>query len=84
MWTHRMPTWVGSKSTPPEEVTATVYDQRDAERLHALEHRLAHAQSELAAATAQNQRLVSTLREAREQIVTLKSEVDRLAEPPGG
>jgi proteasome-associated ATPase len=61
-----------------------VYDQRDAERLHALEHRLAHAQSELAAATAQNQRLVSTLREAREQIVTLKSEVDRLAEPPSG
>jgi proteasome-associated ATPase len=41
-------------------------------------------QAELAAATAQNQRLVSTLREARDQIVALKAEVDRLAEPPSG
>lgn len=30
----------------------------------------------------QNERLVSTLRDAREQIVALKSEVDRLAQPP--
>jgi proteasome-associated ATPase len=41
-------------------------------------------QAELAAATAQNQRLVATLREARDQIVALKEEVDRLAEPPSG
>jgi proteasome-associated ATPase len=46
--------------------------------------RYAALQAELAAATAQNQRLVSTLREARDQIVTLKAEVDRLAEPPSG
>src|SRR5919198_1523364 len=32
--------------------------------------------------TAQNERLAATLREAREQIVTLKEEVDRLAQPP--
>jgi proteasome-associated ATPase len=32
--------------------------------------------------SAQNERLVRTLRDAREQIVTLKSEVDRLAQPP--
>src|SRR3954452_10277273 len=31
---------------------------------------------------AQNDRLASTLRDAREQIVTLKAEVDRLAQPP--
>src|SRR4051794_6403728 len=31
---------------------------------------------------AQNERLVSTLRDAREQIVQLKAEVDRLAQPP--
>jgi len=31
-----------------------------------------------------NTRLMETLREAREQIVTLKAEIDRLAEPPGG
>jgi len=30
----------------------------------------------------QNDRLTSTLRDAREQIVTLKAEVDRLAQPP--
>jgi proteasome-associated ATPase len=46
--------------------------------------RTAALQAELAAATAQNQRLVATLREARDQIVALKEEVDRLAEPPSG
>lgn len=40
-------------------------------------------ESELASAQAYNGRLVATLREAREQIVALKGEVDRLAEPPG-
>ena len=49
-----------------------------------LEERLAALRSDLAAATAQNQRLVQTLREARDQIVALKEEVDRLAEPPSG
>jgi proteasome-associated ATPase len=32
----------------------------------------------------QNERLVGTLREARDQIVALKEEVDRLAQPPSG
>ncbi len=59
------------------------YDpQRDPERLRALEHRLALGRAELAALTAQNKQLAGTLREARDQIVTLKAEVDRLAEPP--
>ncbi len=53
-------------------------------RSRALEERLASAQSDLAASTAQNQRLAATLREARDQIVTLKEEVDRLAQPPSG
>ena len=34
--------------------------------------------------TAQNERLAATLREARDQIVALKEEVDRLAQPPSG
>jgi proteasome-associated ATPase len=34
--------------------------------------------------TAQNERLAGTLREARDQIMTLKEEVDRLAQPPTG
>lgn len=45
---------------------------------------LARLQGELAAQRDHNARLIATLREAREQIVSLKSEVDRLAEPPGG
>lgn len=32
--------------------------------------------------SAQNERLANTLREARDQIVALKEEVDRLAQPP--
>ncbi len=49
-----------------------------------LEERLAELQSDLASASAHNEKLVATLREARDQIVTLKEEVDRLAQPPSG
>jgi len=52
--------------------------------LRALEERVAALQADLASLTTQNERLVSTLREARDQIVTLKEEVDRLAQPPAG
>jgi proteasome-associated ATPase len=38
----------------------------------------------LAAQRDHNARLITTLREAREQIVTLKTEVDRLGQPPSG
>jgi proteasome-associated ATPase len=50
----------------------------------ALEERLAETQQSLAGAVGQNDRLVSTLREARDQIVALKEEVERLAQPPSG
>ncbi len=50
----------------------------------AIAERLSDAQRELARLTAQNERLVSTLREARDQMVALKDEVDRLAQPPSG
>ena len=46
--------------------------------------RLDDLESRLSAVTSQNDRLTATLREAREQIVTLKEEVDRLAQPPTG
>ncbi|WP_408899474.1 proteasome ATPase [Nocardioides sp. R1-1] len=49
-----------------------------------LEARLADAQRSLAAVTAQNERLAGTLRDARDQILKLKEEVDRLAQPPAG
>ncbi|MGI8613446.1 MAG: proteasome ATPase [Nocardioidaceae bacterium] len=50
----------------------------------AVEQRLAEPQRSLGAVTSQNERLAQTLREARDQIMTLKEEVDRLAQPPAG
>ncbi len=55
-----------------------------AAQARSLELRLADAQRSLAAVTSQNERLASTLREARDQITKLKEEVDRLAQPPAG
>ena len=49
-----------------------------------LEERLTEAQANLAGVVNQNERLVGTLKEAREQIIALKEEVDRLAQPPSG
>src|SRR5205085_4642405 len=46
--------------------------------------RLAATQAQLARLTENNERLVATLKEARAQIVTLKEEIDRLAQPPSG
>jgi proteasome-associated ATPase len=52
--------------------------------LRVLEERLAEAQSRVATLTERNEKLTSTLREARDQVVALKEEVDRLAQPPSG
>jgi proteasome-associated ATPase len=49
-----------------------------------LEDRLAAAQAQLSSVVGQNDKLASTLREARDQILSLKEEVDRLAQPPSG
>ncbi len=49
-----------------------------------LDSRLSDLEARLASTNSQNDRLSATLREAREQIVTLKEEVDRLAQPPTG
>ncbi|SOD61496.1 proteasome-associated ATPase [Streptomyces zhaozhouensis] len=49
-----------------------------------LEERIVELQTNLAGVSAQNERLSGTLREARDQIVALKEEVDRLAQPPSG
>jgi proteasome-associated ATPase len=56
--------------------------ERDARQSALLEEQLAAARTRLAQVSAQNDRLAGTLREARDQIVSLKSEVDRLAQPP--
>ncbi len=49
-----------------------------------VEDRAAELQARLAAVSGQNERLVATLKDARDQIVALKEEVDRLAQPPAG
>ena len=53
-------------------------------QVRVLEERLTEVQGNLAGLSTQNDRLVSTLKEARDQILTLKEEVDRLAQPPSG
>ena len=53
-------------------------------QVRGLEERLSEAQASLAGVVSQNERLVATLKEARDQIVALKEEVDRLAQPPSG
>jgi proteasome-associated ATPase len=68
-----------------EEVAVLRRKLSDSPRqVRALEERLAEAQQSLAGAVGQNDRLVGTLREARDQILALKEEVERLAQPPSG
>ena len=59
-----------------ERVSAHPHD------LATLERRLADARAEARTSAANNERMAATLREARDQIVSLKTEVDRLAQPP--
>ncbi len=58
--------------------------ERAQRRVGDLERRVLHLQTSVSTLSGQNDRLVRTLKEAREQIVTLRSEVDRLAQPPSG
>ncbi len=61
--------------------------QAEAERLRmgrggADPEQVARLRAQVGQLAAQNDRLASTLRDARDQIVALKAEVDRLAQPP--
>ncbi|MEN3302216.1 MAG: proteasome-associated ATPase [Pseudonocardia sp.] len=49
-----------------------------------LEQRLAESASRLSQLSARNEKLTETLKEARSQLVALREEVDRLAQPPSG
>jgi proteasome-associated ATPase len=49
-----------------------------------LEERIAEAEGRAAFLSERNDKLAGTLREAREQLITLKEEVDRLGQPPSG
>ena len=66
-----------------EEVAALRHRlERSPTRAPDLENRVMQLQTSLSTLSSQNERLVRALKEAREQIITLKSEVDRLAQPP--
>ena len=53
-------------------------------QVRVLEERLLETKGQLAQALSQNERLAATLREAREQIMALKEEVEKLTAPPSG
>jgi proteasome-associated ATPase len=52
--------------------------------LRVLEERLTAAQARAASLSDRNDRLATTLRDARNQLLALKEEVDRLGQPPSG
>src|SRR5438094_396702 len=53
-------------------------------RGRSLEERIAEAEGRAAFLSERNDKLAGTLREAREQLITLKEEIDRLGQPPSG
>ena len=53
-------------------------------QVRALEERIAEAEGRAAFLSERNDKLAGTLREAREQLVALKEEVERLGQPPSG
>ncbi len=53
-------------------------------RVRALEERLLESKTQLTGALSQNGKLVDTLRDAREQLVSLREQVEKLSAPPSG
>jgi proteasome-associated ATPase len=53
-------------------------------QVRALEERIAEAEGRAAFLSERNDKLAGTLRDAREQLISLKEEVDRLGQPPSG
>ena len=51
-------------------------------KIHELERRLAETSTDLGSTRENNEKLAGTLREAREQLVALKEEIDKLTKPP--
>jgi proteasome-associated ATPase len=51
-------------------------------RIHELERRLAETSTDLDSTRGNNEKLAGTLKEAREQLVALKEEIEKLSKPP--
>jgi len=92
----RRRTVIDEQHEPEEESTADVVVLQDElrilrrrlqdapKRVRTLEERLLEVKGQLARAMSQNERLASTLREARERIAALREEVEKLTSPPSG
>ncbi|HEY7874931.1 MAG TPA: proteasome ATPase [Actinomycetota bacterium] len=67
-----------------EEELALTRRKLDAapKRIHELERRLAETAADLNTARENNDKLAGTLRDAREQLVALKEQVEKLSQPP--
>jgi proteasome-associated ATPase len=67
-----------------EEELALTRRKLDAapKRIHELERRLAETAADLSAARENNDKLAGTLRDAREQLLALKEQVEKLSQPP--
>lgn len=66
-----------------EEVASLRRRLQDApKRVRLLEERLLETKGQLSQAAIQNEKLSSTLREAREHITALREEVEKLSQPP--
>ncbi|GAB2964799.1 proteasome ATPase [Actinosynnema sp. NPDC050801] len=85
-----------NKSNNPGELTAQIRFLEDEiallrrkltespRHVRLLEQRLAEATERVSQLTERNTKLIDTLREARSQLLALREEVDRLAQPPSG
>ena len=68
-----------------DEVEALRGRLADSPRRHSdLEARLTEAGSKIDSLTTRNTKLLETLKDARQQLLVLREEVDRLAQPPSG
>ncbi len=66
----------------PKDLPRTGGYDLAARRIHELEQRVTELKREAAREAAQNEKLAAALREARSQIATLKSELEKLSNPP--
>ena len=71
-----------AKVLEDEVVTLRRRLQDAPKRVRTLEEKLLETKGQLAQAVSQNEKLTYTLREAREQVTTLREEVSKLTQPP--
>ena len=77
--------WAAQVQALEDEITLLRRKLTESPRhVRLLEQRLAEASERVNQLTERNAKLIETLREARSQLLALREEVDRLAQPPSG